>query len=186
VCCSVLQCVAEWYRVYGVWQKVTKQIHRPHLAVCCGVLQCVAACCSVLQRGTVCMAKSDEADSSPSSCSMLQCAAVRCSVVQCVAEWRSRFVALILQYLALCCRMLQCVAEWWSRLAALNRLVAFTTQCISCVAVRFSVLQRIRGCLRNTQPYLKFRKRATNPRWTYFVCMCSWRDPPLLRGEKNH
>jgi len=36
-------------------------------------LQCVAACCSVLQRVAVC-------------CSVLQCVAVCCSVLQCVAE----------------------------------------------------------------------------------------------------
>jgi len=37
-CCRVLQCVPGTY----------------HLAVCCGVLRCVAVCCSVWQRATVC------------------------------------------------------------------------------------------------------------------------------------
>jgi len=52
-------------------------------AVAHGVLQCVAACCSVWQCGTVC-------------CSVLQCVAVCCSVLQCVA---------------MCCSVLQCVAH---------------------------------------------------------------------------
>jgi len=39
------------------------------LAVCCGVLRCAAVCCSVLQCVAVC-------------CSVLQCVAVRCSVLQ--------------------------------------------------------------------------------------------------------
>jgi len=41
------------------------------VVVCCDVLQCVAACCNVLQRVAVC-------------CSVLQCVAVCCSVLQCV------------------------------------------------------------------------------------------------------
>jgi len=45
-------------------------------------VQCVAVCCSVLQRGAVC-------------CSVLQCVAVCWSVLQCVA---------------VCCSVLQCVA----------------------------------------------------------------------------
>ena len=39
----------------------------PRVAVCCSVLQCAAACCSVLPRVAVC-------------CSVLQCAAACCSV----------------------------------------------------------------------------------------------------------
>jgi len=42
------------------------------VAACCSVLQCVAACCSVLQFVAAC-------------CSVLQCVAVCCSVLQCVA-----------------------------------------------------------------------------------------------------
>ena len=49
-------------------------------------LQCVAACCSVLQRVAACVAV---------CCSMLQNVAVRCSALQCVA---------------VCCSVLQCVA----------------------------------------------------------------------------
>ena len=49
-----------------------------------GVLQCVAAWCSVLQRAAVC-------------CSVLQCAAVCCSVLQCFR---------VLQCVAECCTVL--------------------------------------------------------------------------------
>jgi len=41
------------------------------VAACCSVLQCVAVCCSVLQRVAAC-------------CSVLQCVAVCCSVLQCI------------------------------------------------------------------------------------------------------
>ena len=57
------------------------------------MLQCVAACCSVLQSVAVC-------------CSVLQCVVVCCSVLHCVA-----IIAIccnILQYVAMCCSVLQC------------------------------------------------------------------------------
>jgi len=63
LCCSVLQCVAEWCSVMQC------------VAACYSVLQCVAVCCSVLQCVVVC-------------CSVLQCVAVFCGefvVVSCDA-----------------------------------------------------------------------------------------------------
>jgi len=50
--------------------------------VCCSVLQCVAVCCSGLQRDhdVAAMAR---------RCSMLQCVVVCCDVSQCVAVCRN-------------------------------------------------------------------------------------------------
>jgi len=66
------------------------------------VLQCVAVCCSVLQRVAVCR-------SVPwcvaVCCSVLQCVAVYCSVSQCVAECCSE-----LHFVIVCGSVLQCVA----------------------------------------------------------------------------
>jgi len=45
-CCSVLQCVAEWF-TRGLHVEFTCDSR-------CSVLQCVAVCCSVLQRVAVC------------------------------------------------------------------------------------------------------------------------------------
>jgi len=68
-----------------------------YVAVCCSMLQCVAAyvyhCCGVLQRDAVC-------------CSMLQCVAVCCSrhvpLLRCVAVYCS-----MLHCVAVCCSKLQ-------------------------------------------------------------------------------
>jgi len=106
VCCSVLQCVAEWQMSHVGSVCLCTRINESHtsrIAVCCsvlqcvavffGVLRCVAVCCSVLQCVAVC-------------CSVLQRVAVCCSVLQCVVVCCS-----VLQYVAACCRMLQC--ESW-------------------------------------------------------------------------
>jgi len=55
-------------------------------------VQCVAACCSVLQRVAV-------------RFSVLQCVAMHCSVLQCIGMCCS-----VLQCVAVCCSVLQCVA----------------------------------------------------------------------------
>ena len=52
------------------------------------ILQCGAACCSVVQRVEVCVAVAaggNPAWRAHSCCSVLQCVAVCCSVLQCVA-----------------------------------------------------------------------------------------------------
>ena len=51
-----------------------------------GALQCVAVCCSVLQRDTVCslISISQECRCVAVRCSASQCVAVCCSVIQCV------------------------------------------------------------------------------------------------------
>ena len=70
------------------------------VAVCCNVLQCVAAGCSVLQGLCV------------KDICVLQCVAVCCSVLQCVA---------------VCCSVLQCVAGF---VRPSNTLVKATNLCI--------------------------------------------------------
>jgi len=76
VCCVVLQCAA----VHCSVLIVLKECADVGLCLLC-VLQCVAVCCSVLQRVAVC-------------CSVLQRVAACCSV---------------LQRTAVCCRAFQCV-----------------------------------------------------------------------------
>ena len=55
-CCSVLQCVAVIVAVccshccsVQLVRRIKGALWIHHVAVCCGVLQCVAVCCSVLQ-----------------------------------------------------------------------------------------------------------------------------------------
>jgi len=93
VCCSESQCVAVCCSVlkYVAMCAIRANrdgglINNPHL------LQCVAACCSVLQ-----------------CCSELQCVAMCCSVLQCAAVCCS-----VLQCVAVCCSVLLCVAVCYS------------------------------------------------------------------------
>ena len=62
--------------------------------VCCSVLQCVAACCSVYdaRQSTLYREFMDQV------CGVLQCVAVCCSVLQCVAVCSG-----VLQCVAACC-----------------------------------------------------------------------------------
>jgi len=92
----------------------------------CSVLQCVAVCCSVLQRVAViavwcsmlqcvavCCRVSQLEFSEASSCNerallsesseLLKCVIVCGSALQCVAAW-----CVVLQYAAVCCSVLQC------------------------------------------------------------------------------
>jgi len=80
-------------------------------------LQCVAACCSVLQRVAVC-------------CSVLQCVAVCCSVLQCAA---------------VCHSVLQCVAEP-QRKSYSSSPTAGSTFSASFVDVYCSTLQGLLDC----------------------------------------
>jgi len=110
MCCSVLQCVAviRRRREKAALRRVVLRCLLRSITVCCGVSQCVAVRCSVLQCAAhiaVC-------------CSVLQCAAriaVCCSVLQC-GNMRSAevFVAVccsVLQCNAVCCSVLQCAAR---------------------------------------------------------------------------
>jgi len=87
-------------------------------------LQCVAVCCSVLQRASI-----DVSDVSVSfqilvvhCCNVLQCVAVCSSVFQCDAmQYQLMFVtfvslsfSLILQCVAICCSVSQCTAVYYS------------------------------------------------------------------------
>jgi len=93
VCCSALQCVAECFKCQCVCRCVASV-----LQVCCsayvvvregscfpwpsalaGVLQCVAVCCSVLQKCCMCVLQSVV------GVNVSQCVAERCSALQCVA-----------------------------------------------------------------------------------------------------
>jgi len=60
------------------------------------VLQCVAACCSVLPCVEIVLEQS-HSSRSKGRCSVLQCVAVCFSVLQCIA---------------VCCGVWQCVAVW--------------------------------------------------------------------------
>ena len=92
--------------------------------MCCSVLQCVAACCSLLQFAAVWPIQFSEVwvvcvcghpyllsihtgvcVACCSVCSVLQCVAVCCSVLQCVTMCCS-----VLQRVAMCCSVLQCDA----------------------------------------------------------------------------
>jgi len=107
-------------------------------ALCCNVLQRVAACCSVLQRVAACCSVLQRVEivavtvlrllqcpcRLPDCCSVLQCASVCYSVLQCAA---------------VCCSVLQCVPLCFHERGA--RLVLNL-----CVAVSCCVLQRAAVC----------------------------------------
>jgi len=115
-CCSVVRCGAVcWQCVGGV------------LAVCCNVLQCVAArvsCprppCCVLQCVAVC-------------CSVLQCVAVCCSVLECWQRVGSVFIV--------CCSVLQCVAARVS-CPRLPTSPAVCCRALQCAAICCSPLEQ--------------------------------------------
>ena len=96
VCCSVLQCVAvvtvtcmakwcAWQRVSVGWLCMS-QCGAVCCSSSCNALQCVAACCSVLQRVAVPSLHHDVHSKEwvGVRCSVLQCAAICCFVLQCV------------------------------------------------------------------------------------------------------
>jgi len=98
VCCSVLQCVAVFWkqsRTLGI------QLHDP---VSCRAFQYIEVCCSVL-----------EAKSYPRLC-VLQCVAVYCSVLQ--HEKQDRTIRAIGTQLhdLVCCSVLQYIAVYCSAL----------------------------------------------------------------------
>ena len=82
------------------------------LQVCCSILQCVAVCFSVLQRG------------------LKLC--VRCRCVASVLQVRCKCVASVLQ---VCCNLLQCVAVWSQTQLAVQVYCGL----LHCVVVRCSV-----------------------------------------------
>ena len=87
-----------------------------------GVLQCLAACCGVLQD-VVATHYLASCTNTFSGC-VVVCSAVCCSVLQCVA---------------VCCSVLQCVAA--------HQVMVFRTNIFSrCIAVRFSMLQCVAVC----------------------------------------
>jgi len=105
------------------------------ISVCCSVLQCVAVCFRVLQRGgnlkfvLICNELLHEGSIRPCHtppritqlerlrvavcCSAFQCVAVCCSVMQCVAVCLQCFAvccSVFATCVAVCCSVLQCVA----------------------------------------------------------------------------
>jgi len=108
VCCSVLQCVMRVTvccivaALFRAMEKdamlCTVKVVLRHVAVCCGVLQCVAVCCSVLQCVAVCC--------NPAGLftAMQQVSLRRKQDALC------RKVKVSLQCVAGCCRVLQGVA----------------------------------------------------------------------------
>ena len=118
----------------------TRFIWRWPCAVCCSVLQCVAACCSVLQCAAVCR---NVLQCVAACCSVLRCVAVCCSVAQCVAVGCSA-----LRCDAVWCSVLQCGAVRCSGVQCVE--VCCVLQCgavwciaVQCGAVRCSAVQRV-------------------------------------------
>ena len=105
VCCSVLQ---SRYTVLQWRQRYSRALH-PCSAVCCRVLQRVAACCSVLQTSRRVY------DSNTSRCyfNALQCVAACCSVLQrvpaCCRHLDVCMIRIHLVVTAVRCSVLQCI-----------------------------------------------------------------------------
>jgi len=151
VFCSVLRCVAAHRSVCCVCVAVcvaTAGLTCSHSNTLLVVLQYVAVCCSVLQRIAACVVCVLQCALQRllvanrthylSCCSMLQCVAVCCSVLQriaacvvcvlqCALQRRALLVANRTHYLS-CCIMLHCVAVCCS---VLQRIAACVGVCCS-------------------------------------------------------
>ncbi len=111
---------ATWFSCCMLWTHALRPLRDSGMiALCCSVLHCVAAWCTVLQR-----------------CSVVHCvAALQRGVLCCsVAAWCTvlQRVGVVLQRGALCCSVLHCVAAWFT---VLQRVAACCT-----------VLQRVALC----------------------------------------
>jgi len=98
----------------------------------CSVLQCVAVCCSVLQRVT---------DGGVRLCHMCARTLLHCSVLQCVAVCCS-----VLQFVAVCCSVLQRVTDGGVRVCHMCARTLLHCSVLQCVAVCYSVLQCVAVC----------------------------------------
>jgi len=109
------------------------------------VLQCVAACCSVLQRVADASAKfSDDMYVSRTCPSDRVCVAACCSVLQRVAEFARVLVTVcVLQCVAACCSVSQCVADTGAKFSDDMYFICMCPSDYVCVAVCCSVLQCI-------------------------------------------
>jgi len=106
------------------------------VAVCCSVLQLIAACCSAPHSGrTTATTLHITQYLNTMCCSVLQCVAVCCSVLQCVAVLLG-LVALLQWRCASRSIIKQCVAVFWSAL--------------QCVAICCNVLQPERVAVRHS------------------------------------
>ena len=161
VCCSVLQfcySVMQWFTAYqqvNMKYAVTYECLPTCIrsALCCSVLQCIAAFCSVLWCVTMCCSMLQLYCSVLQMyCSVLQCVAVCCSVLQCVAILLQCDAVVyclptgeyvVLSNIWMCARLhpkrleLQCVAAFRSVL----QCVAVCCSVLQCVAVLCSTLQ---------------------------------------------
>ena len=101
------------------------------------VLQCVEKCCSVLQRVAACCSKSQLA---AVCCRVLQCAVSCCNMLQWglwgEESWNSLASWCVLQCVAVC-SVVQCGAMYFS----VVQCVAVWCSALQCVAVCYSVLQ---------------------------------------------
>jgi len=145
VCSSVLQRVAmskcNRLYCYKIPRRGIYYVYCIPRQMCCSVLQCVAACCSVLQRPNAI------------SCTVIifhvgvyitcllyraRCVAVCCSVLQRVGACCS-----MLQYVAVCCSALQCVAVIGCTVIIFHVgvYITFTVYRARCVGACCSMLQ---------------------------------------------
>jgi len=121
----------------------------------CSVLQCVAVCCSVLQRNFLVSIRGlcillDEEEKAFSSgvlcCGVLQCVALYCNALQCAA------FHCVLHCVEACCSALQCVASHcsaWQRVAVQYPCVARCCSVYVSCSMCCSVLQRSCKLLNN-------------------------------------
>jgi len=103
----------------------------PHIGsyVCCSVLQCIAACCSVLRM----------------CCSMLQCVrSEKVSRILCVLQC----IAACCSVLCMCCRMLQCADYTGLRqgVVVCCSVLQCVAVCCVCIPVCCSVLRYVAMC----------------------------------------
>jgi len=157
VCCSVLQCVAvccsvchlvigredELLEAEGVKQHKRAALSRPrHVPIV--VLQCVAACCSVLQCVVVC-------------CSVLQCVAVCCSGLRRPLTSTSRTSVdgdgvLTCSVLQLCCSVLQlCCSVAVDQSDHPHRVLQCVARVAGCTATHCNTLQHAAACCHTPQ-----------------------------------
>ena len=131
VCCSVLQSAdAEYSVLHSMLYSVAVCAGglAEFVAVCCNVLQCVAACCTLCCIVLQC-AQDDGLQS------VLQCVAVCWRVLHCAIACCTRCCN-VSQCIALCCTMLHCVA-----------LCCTVLHCVAlCYSVLHTLLQYIAVC----------------------------------------
>jgi len=129
------------------------------MASICGVLQCVAVCCSVLQHIYTCLCEINGEDKEDGF--YLQCVAVCCSVLQCVAK---------------CLRL-----PWRDQQKCMNALrPAYRTVCVCVRCVCVCVWEKFTNTHTHTHKVLTHEH-------TYFtfVCVYTYSHAPSLDRQKS-